>query len=77
LFFKFSVYNRYSIYRTAILAVYVKVIDIPEGVRCKIPKFSAILTRIYNHKENIQKVPNHNVDPSAVSIVALKKEKII
>ena len=41
LFSKFSIFDYYYIYRTAILAFYVKVIDIPKGVRSEI-----VLTRL-------------------------------
>jgi hypothetical protein len=56
LFSKFPIFNRYNIYRTAILALYVKVINIPKGVRSEVSIFSAFLTIYEGHRRNIQKV---------------------
>jgi hypothetical protein len=54
LFFEFSIFNRYRIYRTAIFALYVKVIDIPKCMRSEISIFSAFLTIYEGHTNNIE-----------------------
>ena len=54
MYYKFSIFQCYRIYRTAILAPYVKVIDIPKGVRGEISIFSAFLTIYEGHRRYIQ-----------------------
>ena len=54
LFLKFSIFNCYRIYRTAILTLHVKVIDVPKCVRSKIPIFSAFLTIYEGHSRYSQ-----------------------
>jgi len=70
LFFKFSVYNRYSIYRTAILALITKVSYIPKGVRSKVSIFSAFLTIYEGHRRYLQIVlyQGHNASDLHVAI---------
>ncbi|MGB7679500.1 MAG: hypothetical protein WBL49_11885, partial [Nitrososphaeraceae archaeon] len=53
-FFAFPIFQCYRIYRTAVLAPYIKVIDIPKGVMSEIPIFSAFLTIYEGHRRNIQ-----------------------
>jgi hypothetical protein len=48
---KFSIFH---CYRIAILALHVKVIDIPKGVRVEINILSAFLTKYHRYRRDIQ-----------------------
>jgi len=50
LFFKFSLFQGYRIYRRTFLTFCAKVSYIPKSMRSKIIRFNAFLTCIYDHR---------------------------